>query len=231
MNFRYILVLLLLVSKVVHAENVSTMETPSESKDADSKPFIYFGLNSLPIGLGAALGAPVIPLEAGIRIFSGLSLGPMATFSGKYRYQETDLSLSGMGVQAMWSFGQSAIADGFFLHGFYQHYTLSGTKMTTISNLGFAIPLEGSLPINSMGGGVGYQWIWTSGFRISASVQVAYLKTDASGLNLMGMSGNDLSMMNSVASGSPVSENVNVPLMENKTALIPMPELSIGWSF
>ena len=130
----------------------------------------------------------------------------------------------------MWNFGQSAIADGFYLNGFYQHYTLSGTKMTTISNLGISIPLEGSLPIDSIGGGVGYQWVWKSGLRISAGIQVAYLKTDASGLNLMGMSGGDLSMLGAGMSSTPISQNINVPLIQNQSALIPMPELSIGWS-
>lgn len=201
-------------------------------------PLVYFGLNTAPLGAGLALGAPVIPVDLGIRIAGGLSIGPTFTFSGTYRSEETDFRLKGIGAQLMYNFGRSAIADGFFLTASYQHYSVSATQMMNLAGAGagaelggmIAIPMEGSAPVNAFGAGMGYQWVWRSGIRLAAGVRAVLLKSDTDGITLMGMNREELSQFGEALSQVGMTSKVDIPVMENRSLLIPMPEISLGFA-
>lgn len=202
-------------------------------------PLVYFGVNTAPVGAGLALGMPVIPIDLGVRIAGGLSIGPTFTFSGTYRSEETDFKLKGFGGQLMYNFGRSAIADGFFLTASYQRYTVSATQMMNMGGGGemgefggaMALPMEGSAPVNAFGAGLGYQWVWKSGIRLSAGVRALMLQSDADGITLMGMNREELAQfgqaMNAAGGGS---STVDIPVIENRSMIVPMPEISLGFA-
>ncbi len=235
-SLAFILVLLTSNAFAEAIESISNQvnSTAPAKEDKESNPRVWFGFNTLATGVGSALGTPLVPIEAGIRITDNLSIGPMATFSGSYKYEDADFSLAGYGAQATWNFGKGAISDGFYLQGFFQHYKLSATKMVPIPDMGVAmgmgqsmpmggmsLPLEGSMALNSMGGGLGYQWVYQSGLRIAAGVKVAYISSDTSTLEVMGMGQDQI---------TPITQMLNVPMIQDRSAIIPMPEVTVGWA-
>jgi hypothetical protein len=201
-------------------------------------PLVYFGINTAALGVGVGYGAPVLPIDLGIRIAGGLSIGPTFTFSGTYRYQETDFKLSGIGGQLLYNFGHSAIADGFFLTASYQRYSVSATQMMNMPMPGgaefgapaMAIPMEGSAPVNAYGAGLGYQWVWKSGLRLAAGVRAVLLNTDADGINLMGMNREELNQFGQAMNAVGASSQVDIPVIENRSQIVPLPEISLGWA-
>lgn len=219
-------------SSAPRASSRARYEVLEEAPGERTRVF-HVGFNAAPAGAGLAYGAPVFPLEAGIRIAGGLSIGPMATFSGKFDYQDAQFKLSGFGGHVTYNFGRSAIADGFFVQGFYQRYTLSATKMSTMDmgmGMSMPFPLEGSMGVNGFGGGLGYQWVWKSGLRLAAGVKVMMLSSDSSSMLLMGMNRDELNSMNQAMNAGGPSENIGVPLIEDRSQIVPLPEVSIGWA-
>jgi hypothetical protein len=181
-------------------------------------------LNLATVGVGAAKYAAVYPLEASWNLGRGFAIGPTATFSGTYQQGETRYGLSGFGAQASYGLGRGgALSDGLYVQAFYSRYSVSASQTTQL--MGMPVPLEGSVPVNSVGGTLGYQWVWPSGLRLSAGVRATYLASNSDGIEIMGESAS------AMRNDPVVRQFVDVPVLEDQSGWYPVPELSLGFAF
>lgn len=215
-------------------ETTSRIETRIDLEEPAKPRFLSLSVNTLPIGAGVALATPIVPIEAAINLGKGFSIGPTLTFSGTYKYQETDFSLSGYGAQAAYSFGSDALADGFYVQAFYTRYKVSAMRMVDMAGgmgmggmgMNMMMPMEGSIPVSSYGAGVGYKWVWKSGFRLAASVRATHFASDSSNIELMGENANDSGL-----NDPTLRQFVDIPVIQDQAMWLPVPELALGWAF
>jgi hypothetical protein len=201
-----------------------TSQLPVRARETTVEQRFAVRLNTVESGAFAALGFPMAAIAGDINLGAGIAIGPVASWGpGKLVNpgEGVDAGFWSLGVHGTYYFSGKALQDGFFVRGYYSHYTAwAQTRPMSaddVNGQGY-----GSLVIHGFGGGAGYHWVWDSGFSLTLGLGLARYRT---GLLTVGAEGG--------TSESDVRANIEVEIPDylKKGVILPMPEVTFGWAF